>query len=413
MRAFKTNRLWSLLILAFSLMAAPTPARGGGRGSTPNPEVAGNNRFALNLYDRLEAREGNLFFSPFSVRTALGMTRGGARNRTATQMDEVLCFATRDEALHRALVALGSGPEPGNGSPGYSLSVANSLWSQRGYPFLPEYLGLMRDTYGAGGGEVDFAHAAEAARKQINEWVEQHTRRRIKNLLQPEDLGPTTVLVLANAIHFKGSWVRRFDEKQTRDRPFFPPAAPGESGGERKILVPTMHQTTRLGYLRDKDLTVLELPYHGEAVSMVILLPSSRHGLGRLEASLTPALLRDRLRRITTQEVALFLPRFRLNSRLRLKDPLIALGMTDAFDGARADFSGMTGNRDTWIDRVIHQAFVKVNEEGTEAAAATAVVTKRGGGTFVHVNHPFLFLIRDRRTGAILFLGRVVDPSGT
>jgi len=413
MRAFATNRLGPLLVIAFSLLASSTPARGGGPGSTPNPEVAGNNRFALNLYDRLRAREDNLFFSPFSVRTALGMTHGGARSRTATQMEEVLCFATRGESLHRALVALGPDPEPGNGSPGYALSVANSLWRQRGCAFLPEYRDLLRETYGAGGGEVDFVQAAEAARKRINDWVEQHTRGCIKNLLRTEDLGPNTVLVLANAIHFKGSWVRRFDAKQTRNRPFFPPADPGESGGERRILVPTMYQTTELGYHRDRDLTVVELPYHGEALSMVILLPNERQGLGRLEASLTPARLRDRLGRLTTQEVALYLPRFHLDSRLRLKDPLMALGMTDAFDGARADFSGMTGKKDTWIDRVIHQAFVKVDEEGTEAAAATAVVTKRGGGIVARVDHPFLFLIRDRRTGAILFLGRVVDPSRT
>ena len=366
--------------------------------------VKGNTEFALDLYTRLGNHEGNLFLSPYSVSTALAMTYAGARGETARQMADVLCFSTAPEQLHSTFAALLALDHASGSQAGCQLRMANALWGQTGYGFLEGFLALTRERYGAALRQVDFASATEEARQIINTWVEDRTDHQIKEMLHRDNLSPATVLVLTNAIHFKGNWASRFHREHTQDGSFW-------MNRLEKVVVPMMHQMRKFGYATDGELSLLELPYVGEDLSMVVLLPKEVDGLARLEQSLTAENLERWLAQLHLQPVRVALPRFALDARFDLARTLEEMGMTDAFNGARADFSGMTGRRELWIDEVIHQARVEVNEEGTEAAAATAVVMRKGPpiADFV-TDHPFLFLIRHRPTGSILFLGRVLNP---
>ena len=273
---------------------------------------------------------------------------------------------------------------------------------------LKEFLGLTGKHYGAGLREMDFAAAAEDARRTINAWVEEKTRDRIKDLIKPGVLNSMTRLVLTNAIYFKGDWARQFDEKATRQAPFW-------VAQEKKVDVPMRFQRARFKYAEMDSLQCLELPYVGEELSMVVLLPKERTGLDKLEASLNRENLQLWLGRMHKMKVSVHLPKFKMTREFQLGEMLQAMGMKDAFSPQWADFSGMNGKRDLFISAVIHKAFVDVNEEGTEAAAATAVgiqVTSIQPERVFRADHPFLFLIRDTRSGVILFMGRVSDPSG-
>jgi len=375
---------------------------------------SGNNAFALDLYGKLSEQEGNLFFSPYSISTALAMTYAGARGNTAAQMAEVMHFNLPQEWLHPAfgtLILYLQVRQQQEG--GYELAVANALWGQKGYPWLNEFLELTRENYGAGLRlqEVDFAGDTEGARQTINDWVEEETREKILELLQEGDINVETALVLTNAIYFKGDWASRFKENRTRPGPFT------LSDGS-KVEVPMMHQTEEFGYMETDGLQALELPYAGEELSMLVLLPREIEGLAELEESLTVVKLDEWLGALREREVDVYLPRFKMVSRFELSEVLKALGMTDAFDPQNADFTGMMAPRDIegplWISMVIHKAFVDVNEEGTEAAAATAVIMQGLDGpeepAIFRADHPFLFLIRDNASGSILFMGRVIDP---
>jgi len=373
----------------------------------------GCNRFAFDLYARLKGGEGNLFLSPYSISTALAMTYAGARGRTADQMAQVLHLPSSGEAVHAAYAALQNDLNAaGPGAPGYELIVANRLWGQKGHAFLPEFLALLEARYGAGLEQLDFARATEAARQTINGWVEEKTREKMKDLLKPGILNAMTRLVLTNAIYFKGKWAGPFNEKATREEDFF--ITP-----EKKVAAPLMHRTAKFGYFEGDGLQALELPYQGDRLAMVVLLPKrnvppgAKDGLAAREASLSSEKVAEWIGKLRRRKVEVALPRFKTTAEFSLGDTLVAMGMTDAF--GRADFSGMTGTRDLFISAVIHKAFVDVNEEGTEAAAATAVVIRplNGGGSppAFRADHPFLFLIRDTKTGAILFLGRILDPT--
>ncbi len=369
--------------------------------------VSGNDAFALDLYARLRGQEGNLFLSPYSISTALAMTYAGARGETAAQMRDVLHFTLEDERLHRAFRSLIDSTTPGQDG-GYALSVANALWGQEGYEFLPAFLDLTRTNYGAGLRQVDFVGATEAARKTINAWVEEETQEKIRDLLAPGVLTPYTRLVLTNAIYFKGDWASQFKESNTADAPFT------LAGGEN-VQVPMMHQTEDFRYLETDDFQAISLPYVREDLSMVVFLPKETDGLTAFEEQLTPERLSQWLGGLYKREVRVFLPKFTMTSQFSLAEVLSEMGMPDAFTDA-ADFSGMSGKRDLFLSAVIHKAFVDVNEEGTEAAAATAVVIAATSVmprpvTF-RADHPFLFLIRDNRSGSILFMGRVMDPRG-
>ncbi len=366
--------------------------------------VEGNNAFALDLYAKLRDQEGNLFLSPYSISTALAMTYAGARGNTEKQMADVLHFDLPQGRLHpafRQLIERMNAQGKGNS---YQLSVANALWGQKGYGFLKEFLDLTKASYGAGLREVDFVGATGAARRTINDWVVRKTEGKIKDLIKRGILDFDTCLVLTNAIYFKGNWASRFNERYTKDSPFS--IAPDE-----KVRVPMMYQMRKFRYMEGDVFKALELPYVDNELSMVILLPRSVDGLGELERLLTTENLNKWLGSVREQEVRVYLPRFKMTSEFRLDKVLQSMGMTDAFSG-RVDFSGMTGRKALSISAVIHKAFVDVNEEGTEAAAATAVVMKRGGppGPVFRADHPFILLIRDNRSGNILFVGRLVNP---
>ncbi|WP_152051297.1 serpin family protein [Tautonia marina] len=370
--------------------------------------VRGNSQFALDLYGQLAQEPGNLFFSPYSISSALAMTLGGAAGETAEQMADVLHLTLPSDELHPAFGALNTRLLETKDDTGYQLDVANRLWGQQGYGFVPGYLALTRDAYDAELQTVDFARATEEARDEINSWVEDQTKGKIQNLIPPGVLDSLTRLVLTNAIHFKGDWAAPFLDQATRDAPFFLP-------GEDEVMVPLMNRRGSYRYGEGEDLKILELPYGKGDLSMVVLLPDTRDGLGALEAKLNAEQLDHWIAGLRRQEVAVALPRFSLSSQFTLNQALSKLGMSLPFQPGQADFSGMDGSRELYITAAIHKAFVDVNEEGTEAAAATGIVVGVRSALpsepkVFRADHPFLFLIRDTHTGSILFLGRLTNP---
>jgi serpin B len=393
--------LAGLAALAFgAAVAADTPPE-------TSAVTRGNTRFALELYGKLRTREGNLFLSPFSVSTALAMTSAGARGQTLEQMEAALHLPPQ-RALHPANAALFRQVNDPGKSRGYQLSVANALWGQQGFPFLPAFLELNKEHYGAGLFAADFAADPEPARKAINAWVEKETRGRIKDLLAPGTIDRLTRLVLTNAIYFKGDWASQFKKASTRDGDFH--VSPG-----RAVKAPLMFQKATFGHLDGGTFQALEMPYAGKELSMVVLLPKKADGLAALEKELTPDALAGWLKKLRQQEVMVTFPRFRVTAEFELKSALSDLGMPLAFSAA-ADFSGMNKDRERlYLSAVVHKAFVEVNEEGTEAAAATGVVVKARAApadpVVFRADRPFLFLIRDGRSGSVLFLGRLVNPA--
>jgi serpin B len=285
------------------------------------------------------------------------------------------------------------------------LNIANAIWGQKDYAFLDAFLDRLALNYGAGLRVLDFGGAPEESRIIINDWVSDQTEGRIQNLIPQGAIDPLTRLVLTNAIYFNAAWANPFQEEATRDGPFT------LLDGSR-ITVPMMHQTESFGYARGEGYQAVELPYDGHELSMVLLLPE-RDGFGAFEDSLDADQAQAITQNLKRGQVALTMPKFEFDSRFSLKQALEAMGMPAAFSGG-ADFSGMTGSTDLFISNVLHKAFVSVDEEGTEAAAATAVVMKLSVAAeepvAVTIDRPFVFLIRDTRTGAILFVGRVVDP---
>ncbi len=372
--------------------------------------VGGNNQFAFDLYGRLAGeQDGNLFFSPYSISTALAMTYAGARGNTAAEMADTLHFTLPQDCLHPAFGNIISDLNDSQRE-GYQLNVANRLWGQQGYSFLAEYLDVTRQHYGAELAQLDFIRETEPSRQTINRWVEEQTQQKIKNLIPSGALSPLTRLVLTNAIYFKGDWKYQFDPELTREAPF--QAAPGE-----QLSVQMMHQKRRFNYAALPTFQMLEMPYTSEDLSMLALLPNEPDGLAELESWLTAERLDQSIDQLFATKVSVFLPKFEMTSKFGLAPVLESMGMPDAFDACAADFSGMNGGRDLFISSVIHKAFVEVNEEGTEAAAATGVVVVTSTGVtpppeLFRADHPFLFLIRDNRTESILFWGRVTEPSG-
>jgi serpin B len=370
------------------------------------PLADGNTAFALDLYARVDPDGGNLFFSPYSISTCLGMVYTGARGETASQMARVLHFDGNAAATANLFGELQAQLNSVREKKLVALDSANGLWAQEGHRFLPEFLDLAINKFAAKLTHVDFRTAAESTRKEINDWVSQTTHEKITDLISPGMLDGSR-LVLVNAIYFKGAWAQAFKKSKTADAPFF--RSPGEP-----VQAPLMNLTGNFKYAETNDLQILELPYRGSDVSMVILLPKAG-GLGALQKSLQPGPLDGWIGQTRPVEINVFLPRFKLTHQFRLESVLSALGMTDPFS-ARADFSGMDGARDMLISAVIHKAFVDVNEEGTEAAAATAVVmrgmaVRREPSLTFRADHPFLFLIRENHSGSILFMGRLADPT--
>lgn len=407
---------FTLALLSLAAMARaeqPSPA-------ATAPLVASNTAFAVDLYRQVAAEPGNLFLSPYSISTALAMTREGTAGATRAQMDEVLHlpaetthvgFRTLKRALRPPLVRQGTDPEARQ-IPAYDLTVANGLWGQRGFGFLPETLTRLRSSFGAGFEELDFVRAAPVARQTINRWVAERTRGRIQDLLPVGQPRPDARLVLANAIHFKAQWQDPFHKSLTRDGPF-------RRADRTEVETPFMRIEDRFAYGEIEGVQILSLPYRYGALSMIVVLPRAVDGLAAVEAKFDTQVLATWLGSLTSREVKVLFPRFRFTSTLNLAAPLAALGMGEAFT-PKADFSRLArpaGGQGLFLGLVVHKAFVAVDEKGTEAAAATAVSMEitaepvHAEPPAFEADRPFLFLIRHERTGSILFVGRVVDPT--
>jgi serpin B len=398
-----------ILLPSLFLMTLSWPLMGASSESAASPIVEADNQFALDLYGQLDKEKPgeNLFFSPTSISLALSMTAAGAKGQTEAEMAQVLHLTGNLPQAHAEYRKLLQRWNEEGKNRGYQLRVANRLWGQKGYSFLENYLTLTRQEYGAEMGIVDFDRQTEAARKTINTWVEQQTAEKIKNLIPEGVLDGMTRLILTNAIYFKGDWANQFKKEMTREEDFTVSAT-------RKVKVPLMQQKRKYPYLEDDMLQALELPYKGEDLSMLVLLPKKIDGLTELEKSLSAAKI-DALRsKHQSSAMMVFLPKFRLESSFTMNSTLQSMGMKAAFQAKLADFSGMDGKRDLSIGAVLHKAFVDVNEEGTEAAAASATILAAPGPIepppiIFRADHPFVFMICDKRDGNILFLGRVTN----
>jgi len=429
-----------LFIIIAGCTTGTTPVPSGSHGNLVTPETTmhpiekqttgtpkhiiavteANNRFAFDLYSRLakdpEYTGSNLFFSPFSLSSALAITYEGAKGKTADEIRSVFYFPDNDTALRGGFSAMNAGINSGDSS--YSLRTANALWAEKTYPFLTDYVTTVEHSYGAKTTNLDFLGHSEDSRVTINSWVEDKTEDRIKDLIPAGVIDPMTRLVITNAIYFKGDWVKQFDKNKTADAEFR--TAPG-----KVVMVSMMQRTDEDAiylYMENNNLQMLSMPYEhttGKKLSMVVLLPKE-DSLTKTEASLNAEELYALMQSAESRQVKVYFPKYTLKTKYeRLGRTLAAMGMPTAFSD-NADFSGMDGTKSLFISDVIHQAFVDVNEEGTEAAAATAVVMKLAAAPVsqepvpvFRANHPFIFIIRDDERGAILFMGRVVNPTSS
>jgi len=385
-----------------------------------SPEIApadifyltdGNSVFAFNLYKLLSQEEGNLFCSPYSISAALAMTYAGAREDTEKQMADTLQFSLSQNQLHPAfnsldqeLASRGEGAKGQDGE-GFRLNIVNAIWGQKDYAFLTSFLDTLAENYGAGLRILDFISETELSRIAINDWVSDETEGRIEDLIPQDAISQMTRLVLTNAIYFNAAWQYPFEDGATSPGIFYL-----LNGDE--VTVPMMEQQESFSYTKADNYQAVELPYDGQELSMVILLPNSGQ-FETFEKDIEYQQVKDIIENLERREVRLTMPKYEFDSSFGLKRTLIDMGMPVAFS-VGADFSGMTGEKDLFISDVIHKAFVSVDEAGTEAAAATAVIMELTAmpetPIEVTLNLPFIFLIRDIETGAILFVGRVMNP---
>ncbi len=373
--------------------------------------VDGNTAFALDLYRVLSDTPGNLFFSPYSISTCLAMTYAGARGDTETQMGRVLHFSEGQKRLRSSFAELQLELHDAEKQKGIQLDIANALWAQQGEPFLPAFLKIAHNDYRANVNQADFKTSADAVTRKINLWVAQKTHDKIQNILPPGSVNDLTRLVLANAIYFKGLWTSPFDKAATSTQPFHL----SQKSQANALL---MHHFENVKYTEYNDFQAVEMSYTGDVLSMTILLPRQIDAIGQLEKQLRPAFLDRVFAKMRKQKVEIFLPRFKLESGFKLNDTLAKMGMPDAF-GPKANFSGLDGTRKLYISSVFHKAWAEVTEEGTEAAAATvveiramAIAMRPPPPPVFRADHPFIFLIRDTRSGGLLFAGRLADPRG-
>jgi serpin B len=424
-----STRIWMLFILATLLLTSCSQFSAEAnvvesdlpRNTSPSvsaedlAELAESNQaFALDLYQSLlEEEKGNLFYSPYSISTALAMTYAGARKITEKEMADGLHFTLPQNRLHPAFNALdlsltgldGDGSE----DDGFQLSIANALWGQKGYEFLSEFLDILAENYGAGLRVLDFCQDPEKARQIINDWIYEKTEEKIEDLIPAGVIDPATRLVLTNAIYFNADWKFPFMKSDTYDGDF-------HLVDGTVVTVPLMSQTESFRYGEGEGYQVIALPYVGGGMEMVIILPSEGR-FDEFEKSLNVEKVNGILNGMQATEVALTLPKFKFESDFSLSDILIGMGMPSAFGvGGGADFSGMDGTLNLVISEVVHKAFVSVDEEGTEAAAATAVIIAEmsaiADATEMRIDRPFIFMIRDTGTNSLLFLGRVMNPEG-
>ena len=408
------------LVLACTFFAGCTAPDDGPAAIPAVPEytdavASANTLFAYDLYLTLNSdekyAEQNIVFSPYSISTALALTYEGAKGTTADEIRSVFYFPANDTVRQEGYAGIIAGLNSPDAA--YSLSTANALWAEETYPFLPAYIGTAEDYYAAEVRNMDFINAPEASRQTINRWVEDQTEDKIKNLIPAGTIDPLTRLVITNAVYFKGTWVLQFDEDDTHPASF-------RTGSGNVVTVDMMQRTDEdalYSYTDTEDLQILRMPYEhesGKALSMLVLLPKG-DDINAAENALGTTALADAVASMESEQVRVYFPKFTLETTYSLPETLGAMGMSTAF-GPGADFSGMDGTHDLFISDVIHKAFVDVNEEGTEAAAATAVVMKltaveEDPVPVFRADHPFIFLVTDDETGNLLFMGRVADPT--
>ena len=377
-----------------------------GQPAKDSTVVQGNSEFACELYGKLAAAEGNLFFSPYSISNALAMTYGGARGNTAKEMAATMHFGGAPDEFHSSFGELVRRIQSEDKKRKYQLRIANRLWGQKDFGFVPEFITGSAKNYGAGLEEVDFAGGTEQARQAINAWVEKQTQDKIKELLKPGILDSLTKLVLTNAIYFKAAWSSPFTLQNTKPGDFL-------AAGTKKVSVPMMRQSQGTRFLDAGTFAALEMPYEQHELSMIVFLPKKTDGLAAFEKSLTADNLAKWHAKLRQHQVDIRLPKFKTTAEFRLDKVLQGMGMRDAFDDKKADFTGLSSMKGLFITAVVHKAFIDVNETGTEAAAATAVsvgLTSAPPPATFHADHPFVYLIRDNKTGSVLFMGRVVNP---
>ncbi|WP_437296259.1 serpin family protein [Sorangium sp. So ce426] len=376
--------------------------------------VSGNSAFALDLYQQLRQEPGNVFYSPYSISTALAMTWAGAKGETETAMADTLHFDLGQDKLHPAfnwidqeLESRGQGAQGADGE-GFRLNVVNALWGQIGYPFEAPFLDTLGLHYGAGMNVVNFWDFPQESADLINGWVSDQTEGKIEKLVPVDAITPETVLVLTNAIYFNAAWRTPFKVTATEDGPF-------EKADGTEVTVPLMHGNLEMPYAEGDGYQAVAMPYDGDELSMVIILPA-KGTLDAFEASLDAAKVDGIAGAMSEHLVDTTMPRFKFDYELSLKKTLEAMGMEIAFTPGVADFTGINSRGQPYIQDVLHKAFVGVNEAGTEAAAATAVLVGDRSApqpASLALVNPFLFLIRDNATGSILFVGRVADPSAS
>lgn len=376
--------------------------------------VKGCNEFGINLYREVKGQEGNLFFSPYSISTALAMPYAGAKGETESEMAKVLRFTLPQEQLHAAYGKIITDMNERGKQGNYQLSVANALWLEQKYKFLESYTNLINKNYDAGLFQVDFINAFEEVRIKINTWIEEKTNGKIKDLIPSGALDKFTRLVLTNAIYFKGNWLSQFKKEVTKDMPF-------NINTNEKIQVPMMYQKHEFKYGEDENVQLLEMPYVGNELSMLIILPKQVDGLSKVEDILTIDQINLWEEKLYKEEVEVYYPKFKTTKEYMLNNMLEKMGMVKAFKPfGVADFTGISGPREAkedmlYISKILHKAFVEVNEEGTEAAAATAVVMLVATSVeppppVFRADHPFILFIKDNKSGSILFIGRIVNP---
>lgn len=418
-------KLFSIAIVLSTILAACSPAASlnmaeSNKSRETNPPISGdgiknlvdgNNALALDLYNALRSENGNLILSPYSISLALAMTYAGARGETEAQMAQVLHFAPQNELhpsfnaldleLNKDPINLDKDQEP------LQLNIANAVWAEQTFTFLPEFLDTLAVNYGAGVSLADFMNQPNQERVTINNWVSDQTEDKINDLLPDGSVTTDTRMVLVNAIYFKADWLNQFDANHTGDYPF-------NLLDGTQVNVRMMGQGISTLYTQGDGYAAVELPYAGDTAAMDIIVPDAGR-FEEIESALTSERFNEIIGNMSQTTLMLNLPKFKFESPFNLSNTLSQLGMVNAFDGDLADFSGMTGRQDLYIGSVIHKAFVSVDEEGTEAAAATAVIMESVTAIMYNVNllidRPFIFVIRDKVNGQILFIGRVLNPA--
>lgn len=399
-----------VLIIIFCLITAGCTGAPGNIPFSAKNVTDANNRFAFDFYSRLANdptnAESNIFFSPFSLSSVFSITYDGARGDTADEIRSVFHFPKDDVARRQEFANISAIMNREDNTT--HLTTANALWAENTYPFLPEYVSTAQQYYAANVTNLDFINKADDSRNRINTWVEERTNNKIRDFIPNGGINPSTRLVITNAIYFNGKWEKPFDERETGEYRFS--VTPGKT-----VRVSMMQRGDNFAYTETSRIQMIELPYkhgNGKDLSMIVILPK-HETLAAVENSLNGEMLSDLEQKLTDTKMVVFLPKFKLETRYELPEVLKAMGMPTAF-ASGADFSGMDGTKRLFINNVVHKAFIEVNEEGTEASAASSVYLSKSGidnSPVFRADHPFLFLIQDKETGTILFIGRVVNPN--